>query len=550
MRRRIDTHMLVWVMCCSSLAQSALAQREPTLHVRASTRIELHAQTGANLVRIEGRLLDDLDQPLGARSVLLTLTAADDTPPSGEPPSRMLRTDAAGRFLQQLTRGSGRYTLSARYAGDALHDAVEISQTFDVMRAGVQLQLVLPQGHVVYLDEANADFEVRAHSEAGADGLMLTLRDESGRTLANGVADAQGVWRGSLVTGELGEPGPGQWTASSIPDAERAAGTVVLSVLRQRASALVMEASYDVERENIAARGTLQTEAGPLARAPVGLYLDGEHAQTVLTDAQGRYEVWIPFEAGVEAATRHIAARFDSDKPGITSSRSAEAAITVPARPGPNLLWILVPSLASLALSWLLLRRTGSWFGPRTQAPTFQAGVQLGAAGRRAPNQFDLDGVIEDADTAARLRRATLRVARSDGLLIAAPVQRDGSFSIPKLEPGAYRVEARAPGYAVEATEVRIPHAGEGKGLRVRLRSLRALALEAHRPILRRVFPTREQQHTATVRETLDRAPETWPRPALEQLSDLVERAAYGPEDPTVDHVRAIEGRAHELDRD
>ena len=538
---------LIWALYCSSFARSAGAQREPTLHVRASTRIELHAQAGANQIRISGRLIDDLDQPLVGRSVLLTLTAADDTIAS-DPPSRMLRTDSSGRFVQQLTRGTGRYTLRARYAGDPLHEPGEISQTFDVMRSGVQLQLVLPQGHVVSLDEASADFEVRATSEASVEGLILSLKDETGRTLANGGTDSQGVWRSAMPTSELGDPGPGEWTVTSVPDAERAAGSGVVRVVRQRATTLELEAAYDLDAAGVRVRGSLATKVAPLPRAAIGIYLDGEHAHTLLTDARGQFDRVLPLEAGIEPMTRHIAARFDSDRPGLGSSRSADRTLTIPPRPGPNLLWIVVPSLASIVLSWLLLRRSGSLLGTRNGTPSNQAGVQLGAARQRAATQYEMDGVIEDADTAVRLSRATLRVARSDGLLIAAQVHRDGSFSIPTLDPGTYRVEARAPGYAVEASEVRVPHSGEGRGLRVRLRSLRTLALEAHRPLLRRVFPTREQQHTATARETMQKAPSVWPKPAIEQLTAMVEHSAYGVDEPTVDEVRAIEGKARELE--
>ena len=220
----------------------------------------------------------------------------------------------------------------------------------------------------------------------------------------------------------------------------------------------------------------------------------------------------------------------------------------IPARPGPNLLWVLLPCLASLALSWFVLRRTGSWLGPRAAAPSNTPSVQLGATrSRRGTNQSGLDGVIEDADTAARLAAAALRVTRSDGLSFVAQIARDGSFAIARLEPGVYRVEARAPGYAIEASSVRIPHAGEGSGLRVRLRSLRTLALDAHRPLLRQVFPAREQQHTATVRETLLRAPSVWPRVELEQLSTLVEQTAYAPNEPTAEQVQQIENGAGDL---
>jgi hypothetical protein len=208
--------------------------------------------------------------------------------------------------------------------------------------------------------------------------------------------------------------------------------------------------------------------------------------------------------------------------------------------------WIAIPSLLSLVFSWLVARRN-VWFGARPPAPVARAGVQLGAAKRRAPSQSGLDGVIEDADTGRPLARAALRVIRNDGREVSAAVKADGSFSIPQLEPGAYRVEARAPGYALEASDVRIPHAGEGTGMRVRLRSLRTLALEAHRPLLRRVFPAREQQQTATVRETLRSAPAEWAGPALERLSALVEHTAYAPDEPSVEHVQAIEVHAAEL---
>jgi hypothetical protein len=243
---------------------------------------------------------------------------------------------------------------------------------------------------------------------------------------------------------------------------------------------------------------------------------------------------------------RHVSARFDPDNPGLIPSRSAERAITIPARPGPSLWWIALPSFLSLAFSWLFVRRN-AWFGARPPAPVNRAGVQLGAARRRAPTQHNLDGVIEDADTAGPIARAALRVVRVDGREVAATVKPDGRFAIPQLEPGAYRVESRAPGYALEASEVRIPHAGEGTGLRVRLRSLRTLALEAHRPLLRRVFPTRERQHTATVRETLRSAPRDWSGPVLERLSALVEHTAYAPDEPTLEHVNAIEVHADEL---
>jgi hypothetical protein len=497
-------------------------------------------------VRIEGSLVDDLDQPLDGRSVLLTLEAADDASPT-DTASRTLRTDRAGRFVQALTRGTGRYTLHASFAGDSQFEGTIFSQTFDVTRADVLLQLSLPRGHVIALDDPTTEFELRASSAAGAERLAVELRDESGRELARGKTDEQGVWRGALPNADLGAPGPGQWMASSALDAERAAGRVRFSILRQRATELKLTAAtFDPESEGVRVAGTLATRAGALPKAAVGLFVDSEHAQTLMTDASGRFDHVLAFPRGAEEVVRHVSARFDPDNPGLVPSRSTERAITIPARPGPSLWWIALPSVLSLAFSWLFVRRN-AWFGARPPAPVNRAGVQLGAARRMAPSQLNLDGSIEDADTAAPIAQAALRVVRSDGREVTATVRPDGSFSIPQLEPGAYRVESRAPGYALEASELRIPHAGEGSGLRVRLRSLRTLALEAHRPLLRRVFPTRELQHTATVRETLRSAPTDWSGPTLERLSELVEHTAYAPGEPTVEHVHAIEVHAEEL---
>lgn len=517
------------------------------LHVRASTRLELHAQPSANSVRIEGSLLDDLDQPLDGQNVLLTLEAADDASPS-DSTSRTLRTDRAGRFVQALTRGTGRYTLHASFAGDPQYEATIFSQTFDVTRADLQLQLILPRGHTVALDDPTTEVEVHASSVAGAGRLAVELRDETGRELARGTTDDQGVWRAVLSNADLGGPGPGQWMASTAQDAERAAGRARVSILRQRATELKLTAAgFDRAHTGVRVTGTLTTRAGGLPDAAVGLFVDSDHAQTVVTGAQGQFDQLLPFATGARAVMRHVSARFDPGNPGLLPSRSTERAITIPARPGPSVWWIALPSLLSLAFSWFFVRRN-AWFGARPSVAVDNAGVQLGATRRMAAaSQHNLDGSIEDADTAAPIARAALRVVRSDGREVAATVKPDGSFSIPRLEPGTYRVESRAPGYALEASEVRIPHAGEGTGLRVRLRSLRTLALKAHWPLLRRVFPTRERQHTATVRETLRAAPSDWSGPTLEHLSDLVEQTAYAPGEPTVEHVRAIEGHAEEL---
>jgi len=583
---------VTWVAAWSSRAAA-----EPSLHVRASSRLELHTRRDANVVRIEGVLSDDLDVPLAGRSVRLSVEQVGAEPPLSAAAretradaqtltdaswTRVVRTNPEGRFSQALTLSLGRYRLGANYAGDALHAASALERTVDVALHDVELQIVLPRGRAISLDDPQLEIELRARSEAGGAGLTIMVLDQDRRSLAHGVSDEQGTLRLTVPTDALGEPGPGQLIAISAADGERAAGRTESSVLRLRATALTLMAAWDESQESLRMSGTLHAGKAPVAGKAIGLFIAVQHVQTVSTDSAGR------FAYALEAATdptaqlgraarsgetiQHVSARFDSDTPGLESSRAPEQAVIVPAWGGPNLIWLILPSLASLLLVGWILRRNRGWLAPARRSETFEAGVQLGAAKQhRAAGERGVSGVIEDADTAARLGTATLSLipllGSEQAAAIGAPVAADGRFAVAALPPGHYRFEARAPGYALESSELRIPHAGEGAGLRVRLRSLRTLALEAHRPLVRRVFATRESQIAATPREALRQAAPLWPRslvpPAatpdrakpsgdapsreLERVTELVEQTAFSAREPTVEQVQAIEDAMTEL---
>lgn len=575
-----------------ALASSALCARaaaEPSLHVRAATRIELHTRSEAAGLRVAGALRDDLDGTLAGRTLRLRVEpvgSSDSAGLAGEASvaanggnrswTRQLRSDAAGQFEQLIPLPLGRYRVMAEYGGDALHEHTDVEHTLDLALAEATLELRLPGGRVISLDQERYDVELRASVAGEPAGLSIRLHDERGRELARGVSDARGHWSASLPTLALGAPGPGHLLATTPADSEHAAAEVVAKVMRERSTELTLHASWDEARESLRLSGELRTRAGPLPGKAVGLYLDRRHAITLTTDAHGRFEHALGAHDDASGSlareqrdreqTRHASARFDSDTPGLEGSQAGEQAVRVPPWPGPNPLWVVLPSLLSLIGVGLWLRRAGALFGPAEPPDVFAPGVQLGAATQwRAASLRGLDGVIEDAETGARLQRAqlTLALERAQGRAagIALPVGVDGSFAASALAPGLYRVEASAPGYALATSELRVPHAGEGSGLRVRLRSLRTLALEAHRPLVRRLFGTRELQLSATPREALQRAGslvlpplsasgEPADRPAAEALAtltDLVERVAYAPSTPTPEQVDAIERHTHAL---
>jgi Carboxypeptidase regulatory-like domain len=589
--RRFAALALAGSMLC------ARAAAEPSLHVRAGTRIELHARSEDAGLRVVGALRDDLDVPLPGRSLRLRVDPASPSESAaaslaGEATaatsggtrawSRKLRSDDAGQFEQLIALPLGRYRITAEYAGDDSHERADLEHTVDLALAEVTLELRLPGGQNISLDQEQFDVELRARfgiEPAEPAELPIRLHDERGRELARGKSDARGHWRSTLPTAVLGPPGPGRLFATTPADAQRAAAAVALNVMRERSTALTLRAAWDEARESLQLSGELRTRAEPLAGKAIGLYLDRRHAITLTTDARGRFEHALRADADASGLlareqrdqehTRHASARFDSDTPGLDSSQAGEQSVRVPAWPGPNLLWVLLPSLISLVGIGLWLRRAGALFGSAEPLDVFAPGVQLGAAAQwRAASLRGLDGVIEDAETGARLAEARLALAlergsesrggeTAQGLV---PVGADGGFSVAALPPGLYRLEASAPGYALATSEFKVPHAGEGAGLRVRLRSLRTLALEAHRPLVRRLFATREQQLAATPREVLQRAgplalpplsasgaPTRSGSDELAALTDLVERTAYAPATPTSEQVDAIEQHTHAL---
>jgi hypothetical protein len=526
------------------------AHAAPSLRVRAKVQLELQAERAGDGMRLHGTIRDDLAVPLAARELQLRVQSA---PAQSRPQTRTLRSDAAGRFSVVLSaRELGQRAL-VTFEGDDYYERAEASQAVDPERSELQLQFVQPSDWRVQLDRESTRIELRANSELGGANLPITIQDELARPIATGTTDASGALSLSVPNSRLGEAGLGELVASSEGDAARAPARVTQPVLRTRATKLSLSVRPDARAQNVHVAVHLSAASGPLAQRAVGVFVDGAHLITLLTDRRGDASRAFPASSsGLGEGTHRALARFESDAPGWLASQSEPRAFTIAAPTPRSAAWLIVPALASLAFVVWSLRRARGVDGLQVDLPSSAPSVRFGAADRGNAQLYTLDGHVEDAESGAPVS-ATLEIAAASSPLVIVRTDPAARFVSPALAPDAYRVRVHAAGYAGALFDVRVPHAGTASGIVVGLRSLRSAALDAHAPVARRVLRAEARLHVATVRDTFEAAMSgNSAGPPLARLTELVEHTAYArstPNDRDLDEVqRAAAAALADLD--
>jgi hypothetical protein len=542
--RDVCASILLVATLTAGALEPPVSRAQPRVLVRAESRIELRTRRAVDVLVVEGALRDDLGQPLSDREITLRWRAiATPGPPVPQwgDRQRTLRTDRDGAFAVELPIASGAHHLSAWFAGDRMHERVEVARRIDLDRADVRLRVEVPNRGHLDLDVAVHEIVVRSQSDVGGDNVAIRILDELDRPLAAGTTDASGRATFHLRASDLGAPGAGRLKVRSTEDALRAEAQTEVPVIRFRRTTVTLtaEPSRAEAPASVRFEGALRDSRGPIEGRAVGLFARGDHLATTLTDGDGAFARTVElFEEGdVE-----VVARFESDAPGRTSSESAPVSIRVQ---GPGALspwvWLLVPVCICLALLVWIARRTPPPPERATAAPPAPAGLSAGARVHRRPDRTDVAGrvVSHDAGEAISTARATLRATRGD---LVCAVDDEGRFEFRDNPAGTYRLVVEAPGYLAADGLVVVPHRGEWTGSTVRLESMRARALAPFRrvaiPFLRsaRAWPIR------TNREVLEAARRVGPVPdALPPLTAEVERACYGPEPPDDSEVDRID---------
>ena len=518
-----------WTAVLVLLSAAATAQASPTLRVRAKVQIELYVAAFADGLHVQGTLHDDLAAALAGRELALRVSALRGSVSRAQ--LRTLRSDGAGKFALVLPLAEGapqELRVQVAFEGDTFYERAEAEQLLEPERRELRLQFLAPTDQRISLDQPNCELIVEAWSALGGAGLRIELQDELGRPLAADTTGSDGRVTLVVQSARLGEPGVGELVAIAAGDRERSGARVVKPVLRSRATQIALRAELDAPLRRVRVQAELTTRAGALPQRAIGLFLDGAHLATILTDQQGvASRAFERDSPAVSEGAHELTGRFESDAAGLTSSQSQHARYTIAAHTPPSQAWLILSALASLALGLWAMRRRNSLDDPRPRTPSAPAAVQFGSTTRGRANLFELEGTVRDADNALPLT-ASLELRLGSAPAGSLWTDSAGRFASAALAPGNYQVTARSSGYAPAGFELRVPHAGAGSGISVALKSLRALALDAYAPIARRVLSSEAGLQVATVRDTLSAAVSgAQAGPALTQLSELVERIAY-----------------------
>jgi hypothetical protein len=534
----------------SVIASATIAHAAPSLRVRAKVQIELQTERVGDGVRLHGTLRDDLAAPLAGRELQMRVQTA---PATAHPQLRTLHTDASGRFSALFSARELAEHALVTFEGDDYYERAETSQAIDVERSELSLRFAEPNDWRIQLDQKTTRIELHADSELGGADLPIVVQDELGRPIAQGTTDRLGVLILEISNQWLGDVGFGEFNASSEGDATRAAARVTQPVLRTRKTQLSLRVQSDTKAHTLHVALRLSTATGGLAQRAIGVFVDGAHLITLLTDQRG--EATRDFAlagTSIRAGSHRALARFESDTPGWVASQSERVTFAiVPVEPRSPA-WLIAPVLASLAFVFWSLRRTRVIEDRQADLPSTSPSVRFGAADRGQPGLHELDGRVEDVESGAPLL-ATLEIADSAARAVVVYTDASARFASASLPADSYRVRVHAAGYAGASFDVRVPHAGTASGIVIGLRSLRSAALDAHAPVARRVLRAEARLHVATVRDTLAAAVSgNTAGPPLARLTDLVEHTAYArstPNDRDLDDVqRAAAAALADLD--
>ncbi len=539
---RAVTGRLVLLTLCG-LFGAVRVRAEPLVRIRAESRIELgvaHLELG---MTVSGALRDELGIPLMQRPLALEARALAD---GDEPWHVMVETDENGRFSLDLADADRDYRLLATFAGDATHRGVRVERKVERARADVRLELRLPQGSAIDLDRPTFTVQSVAESDAGGDGITMRLLDETGREIARGVTNEQGKLSLEVPTKELGVPGAGLVRIESMRDARRAEAQTEARIVRKRVVHVGVHANQAVFEAGspIYVTGEVRTGGGPRAGVPVGLFATTQHLETVVTNAEGRFEavLWIDSPPGDLAIT----ARTEGDATGAYAISEAHLALKIgPSRPLP---WPWIGAALTSCLLVLVLvaqarqRRTANEGSSLDEGAAGASIRPARAQGRR--DRHRVHGRVLDARNDAPIvgAKVTILHDKAESCCVLA-TDRFGRFASPILLNGRARIRIDASGYVATETEIEIPHRGEWSAFVGRLDSLRARALLPYRRLALGVLPSARAWGIWTTREAKEWLSERSPRErtSLSALSLEVERACYASQPPTEAEVVAIE---------
>ena len=535
------------MVACTLVAIASSARAQPTVTVRAESRLELEVRRADDGLTVRGALRDDLGVPLAAEAVTLDVSRAVASTHTRGPHvlNRHVMARSDGSFETDIPVEHGDYVVDAVYEGSAEHLGTRATRFFDLDRAHVDLRLAIEDGTRVDLAVPTHVLTITAASEQGGGGLEMTVTDEVGSVgLGHGTTAEDGVLQLAIESDRLGHPAAGRIVVRTHGDATRAEAQSELPIVAYRATRTTLDLSSDTLAPGRAvdASGTLDDGVGPIRREAISLVASGRVLATVLTDERGAFHARLD-ENNLFALEGEvpIVARFDGAAPWIPPSESAPRILHVQHALALGWLWALVPvALAALAVAWTLRRDPIARV--RERRPEGVAGVSLGARRSLVASRLDVSGTLLDAVSGEPVPHATVRVGA-----VEATSDARGEFALAApRDAGSIHVEHRE--YVPFDAPLTLPHRGEHDGMVLRLASRRSVSFAALREVAIELAPDGEVALSLTQREVLDlmRARGASP-PALPDLVARVEIACYAESPPSDAAIVEIRTAASEI---
>jgi hypothetical protein len=341
----------------------------------------------------------------------------------------------------------------------------------------------------------------------------------------------------------------------SLRDERRAEAQTEARVVRTRSVQLSLtpESLSFETGSSLRVEGSARTRVGPRPRVPVGLFANGRHLETVITDDQGNFRtrLWLANREGPVT----LVARSEGDAASAYPAAETRVALrALHAEPLP-VPWLLgafaIAALGLWAFARLRARSLGDSLTPEASEPQREQRILLRKPqGRR--DRHRIHGRVQDMrdDAAVAFAKLSLVHEQPEGSCVLA-ADEHGRFASPILPAGRLRLRVESPGFVATEVDLYVPHRGEWSSFAVRLENLRERALSPFRRLALKVLPSSRAWGVWTTRETREWMSRAVParRGELGDLTLDVERACYGEQPPSEVQVTSIEQRVREIER-
>jgi hypothetical protein len=417
------------------------ASAAPHLRVRGAAHIDAGATYTDGTLRIEGTLRDDSNVPLEEEAISVSLSASSGPPQdvfrveacprtkASRDPTGGISTvwsDEGGRFCVVASVPLSRRLLAHfAWSGRPLIDGTVLDLAVDPSLSSVELRFD-PEPAVLSLEQesfgldAVASFTDKATASSPT-GLSLTLTNELGTELGQGITDTSGRVRFVLVSARAGPPGKGELRVTFAGNATTASALHVAPIERDaRVWLSVPSAKGDTlppgtPEEGVSLVVLAKTTSGePVSSGTLEARIDGNPVGAAVLE-HGRAALVVTFSAEAKTISA-IQLRYEASAPGYEPADDVVLRLPVVGTTPWRRVPLVVAGLAVLV--WLSLGRAARRPAPRLPATARrQASTSTSASvtvvRAREEAGAGWTGRVIDAHDAAPIGAAEVRILRA-----------------------------------------------------------------------------------------------------------------------------------------